>query len=108
MGFSRESWRRCRCHGEGRMALTGRVAFATAAGALLMLAVAVAAAMPSAATRTVLFAMAVFDGVVVACVVADIALAAKVRPLRMVRAGDTMVRLGESATVTITIENPGR
>jgi uncharacterized protein (DUF58 family) len=91
------------------MALTGRVALVATAGALLMLVAAVAAASaPSTATRTVLFAMAAFDGAVVACVLADIALAAKVRPLRMVRAGDTMVRLGESATVTITVENPGR
>jgi uncharacterized protein (DUF58 family) len=92
------------------MALTGRAAAAAVAGALLMLGAAVAAevAAPSAATRTVVFVMVVVDGAVVACVLADIALAAPVRPLRMARAGDTMVRLGESAAITITIENPGR
>jgi uncharacterized protein (DUF58 family) len=84
------------------MVLTGRVALACLAGATVMLVAAIAGA------RLVLLAMVAFDAAVAACVVADVALAARVRPLRMVRGGDTMVRLGETATVTITIENPGR
>src|SRR6266700_1081317 len=84
------------------MVLTGRVALAVLVGATVMLVAAVADA------RQVVAAMVVFDGLLLACVVADIALAARVRPLRMVRAGDRSVRLGETATMTITIENPGR
>ncbi|NED97296.1 DUF58 domain-containing protein [Phytoactinopolyspora alkaliphila] len=40
--------------------------------------------------------------------VTDAALAAAVRPLRFSRAGDTSVRLGQSVTVSLTIQNDGR
>ena len=86
------------------MALTGRVALAGLFGAAAVL---VAAALTPAAATALLVLLA-FDGALLACVVADIVLAAKVRPLRMARSGDTLVRLGETATVTLTIENPGR
>lgn len=84
------------------MALTGRVALAGLFGAAAVL---VAAALTPAAATALLVLLA-FDGALLACVVADIVLAAKVRPLRMARSGDTLVRLGETATVTLTIENP--
>ncbi|MER5949107.1 DUF58 domain-containing protein [Streptomyces sp. NPDC001904] len=38
----------------------------------------------------------------------DFALAAPVRSLRLTRAGDTSVRLGDPADVTLTVTNPGR
>lgn len=87
------------------MALSGRAALLGLAGAIVVLVAALAA---GTAARLALAAMVAFDGALFACVVADLALAAKVRPLRMVRTGDTMVRLGESATVTIIVDNPGR
>jgi uncharacterized protein (DUF58 family) len=86
------------------MALSGRAALAAAAGAAVLLAVAAL----TAAAGPALAVLLAFDGALVACVAADVVLAAKVRPLRMVRSGDTVVRLGETATVTLTIENPGR
>lgn len=84
------------------MALTGRTALAALLGVLVVLAAALVTAPP------VTLALLAFDGALLACVVADVVLAAGVRPLRMVRSGDTTVRLGETVTVTLTIENPGR
>jgi uncharacterized protein (DUF58 family) len=86
------------------VALSGRVALAALLGAVAVL----AAAILGPAAGPALFVLLVFDGALLACVAADVALAASVRPLRMVRSGDTTVRLGETVTVTITIENPGR
>jgi uncharacterized protein (DUF58 family) len=43
-----------------------------------------------------------------AAIVADLLLAASVRRLRITRSGDTRVLLGETATVTVTVRNPGR
>jgi uncharacterized protein (DUF58 family) len=86
------------------VALTGRVALAGLLGALVVLVVAAVAT----AAAPALVVLLVFDGALLACVAADVALAAGVRPLRMVRSGDALVRLGETATVTLTIENPGR
>jgi uncharacterized protein (DUF58 family) len=77
------------------MALTGRAAFAALVAALLILALRVPA--------TVL----VVNGALLAAVAFDLALAAPVRRLRFARSGDTRVLLGESATVTLTVENPG-
>jgi len=82
------------------VALTGRAALAALLGATVVLA---AAAFGQAVT-----ALWVFDGLLLACIVADVALAASVRPLRMTRSGDTIVRLGETTTVTLTIDNPGK
>ncbi len=86
------------------MALTGRAALAVLLGAVAVLFTAVR----TQAAAPALFVLLVFDGALVACVVADLALAARVRSLRLVRSGDTIVRLGQTATVTLTIENPGR
>jgi uncharacterized protein (DUF58 family) len=77
------------------VALTGRAALAALVATLLILAVRVPA--------TVL----VVNGVLLAAVAFDLALAAPVRPLRFARSGDTRVSLGESATVILTVENPG-
>jgi uncharacterized protein (DUF58 family) len=78
------------------MALTGRTALAALAGALLVL-----------AFRTVGALLAV-NLLLAAAVVADLVLAASVRRLRITRSGDTRVLLGETATVTVTVRNPGR
>ena len=75
------------------MALSGR-AFAVA-----LLAVLAVLAVRSAVT------IAVIDGLLLAAIVADVLLAVPVRELRLTRAGDTRVRLGERATVTTTIVN---
>ncbi|WP_033821068.1 DUF58 domain-containing protein [Kitasatospora sp. MBT63] len=77
------------------MALTGRTALLAALGALV-----VGLALPSwagigAVTLPVLLAVLV-----------DLVLAAPVRSLRFSRSGDTSVRLGEGATVELTVTNP--
>lgn len=77
------------------MALTGRAALAALAGALVILA--------TRAPATVL----VVNVVLVIALAADLLLAAPVHSLRFTRSGDTRVLLGESATVTLTVENPG-
>lgn len=51
--------------------------------------------------------LAAVEGVVLAAVIADLALAGSVRRLRFTRDGDTSVRLGEPATVRLVVENPG-
>ena len=75
------------------MALSGRAAAVAVAGVLVVLAV------RSLAT------VAVVDGLLLAGIFLDVALAAPVRALRVSRDGDTRVRLGEPATVTTVIEN---
>ena len=75
------------------MALSGRAAAVAVAGVLVVLAV------RSLAT------VAVIDGLLLAGIFLDVALAAPVRALRVSRDGDTRVRLGEPATVTTVIEN---
>ncbi len=78
------------------MALTGRAALVALLGTLVAVAL--------RTTAAVLLA----DGAVVAAVVADLALAASVRRLKLSRSGDTRVLLGQDATTTVTIVNPGR
>jgi uncharacterized protein (DUF58 family) len=78
------------------MALTGRAALTALIGALVVL-----------AFRTAAAVLAV-EGLLLAGIVADLIMAAGVRPLRMTRSGDTSVRLGETASVTLVLENPGR
>jgi uncharacterized protein (DUF58 family) len=78
------------------MALSGRAAAVAAAAVLVVIAVRVTAAVIAV------------DGLLLAAIAADVLLAAPVRALRMTRGGDTRVRLGETATVTVTIANPGR
>jgi uncharacterized protein (DUF58 family) len=77
------------------MALTGRAALAALIGALVVV-----------VFRTVATLLAV-EGLILAGILADLILAAAVRPLRMTRSGDTAVRLGETAAVTLVLENPG-
>jgi uncharacterized protein (DUF58 family) len=52
-----------------------------------------------------LVTVAVIDGLLLAAIFLDVALAAPVRALRVRRGGDMRVRLGEPATVTTVIEN---
>jgi uncharacterized protein (DUF58 family) len=78
------------------VALTGRAAAAALAGVLVVL-----------AARSWL-AVIILAIALLAAVTLDLLLAAAIRPLRLTRSGDTTVRLGESATVTLTIANPGR
>jgi len=79
------------------MALTGRTALLAALGALVVGLLLPSWAGVGAVTLPVLL------GVLV-----DLALAAPVRTLRFARSGDTSVRLGESATVELTVTNPSR
>lgn len=48
------------------------------------------------------------EGLLLAAVLFDLARAGRVRALRFHRDGDESVRLGESVTVSLTVENPGR
>ncbi|MFF5209353.1 DUF58 domain-containing protein [Streptosporangium sp. NPDC000396] len=78
------------------MALTGRAALLALLGTLVVL----FAPRPGAAVAGVALLLA-------ALIAVDLSLAAGVRPLRFTRAGDRLVRLGESATVELIVENPG-
>jgi uncharacterized protein (DUF58 family) len=76
--------------------LTGRAALA-----------ALIATLAALAFRDVL-ALVVADGLIAAGIAADLVLAAGVGQLRLTRAGDRRVLLGQQAMVTLTIANPGR
>src|SRR3984893_18685873 len=78
------------------MALTGRAALAALIGALVVVVF---------RTEGVVL---IVSGLVLAAVAADVVLAGRVRTLRMTRFGDTRVLLGETASVTLTVENTGR
>ncbi len=78
------------------MTLTGRAAAGARAGAVVLVAV-----------RN-LAALAAVNLLLLAGIAADLLLAARVRPLRLSRSGDTQVRLGQSATVRVTVQHPGR
>jgi uncharacterized protein (DUF58 family) len=78
------------------MAITGRAAAVALAGVLVVL-----------AFRSWLAVLAVAVAIA-AGIVADLLLAAPVRPLRLSRSGATSVRLGDTAQVMLTIANPGR
>jgi uncharacterized protein (DUF58 family) len=78
------------------VALSGRAAAVALAGVLVVLAI--------RSTATVV----IIDGLLLAAVIADAALAAPVSTLQLRRGGDTRVRLGEPATVTTTIVNTSR
>jgi len=78
------------------MALTGRTGLLALVGVLAVLVV------PSVAT------ILVVEGILAAGVLADLALAGSVRGLRLSRDGDDLVRLGETASVRLTVANPGR
>ena len=75
------------------MALSGRAAAVALACVLVVLAV------RSAVT------VLVIDGLLSACIVADLLLAVPVSALRLARDGDSRIRLGETANVTISVEN---
>ena len=75
------------------MALSGRAAAVALACVLVVLAV--------RSTATVL----VIDGLLLAAIVVDLLLAVPVSALRLTRNGDSRVRLGETATVTISLAN---
>ncbi|MGW6919045.1 DUF58 domain-containing protein [Kitasatospora sp. NPDC054939] len=77
------------------MALTGRTALLAALGALV-----VGLLLPSWT------GVAATTGAVLLAVLVDLALAAPVRSLQIVRSGDTTVRLGEPATVDLLVTNP--
>jgi uncharacterized protein (DUF58 family) len=77
------------------MAITGRAAAVALAGVLVVL-----------AFRSWLAVLAVAAAILLT-IAADLMLAAPIRPLVMTRSGDARVRLGETATVTLTIVNPG-
>ncbi|MGW3040048.1 DUF58 domain-containing protein [Kitasatospora sp. NPDC001159] len=77
------------------MALTGRTALLAALGALV-----VGLLLPSWA------GIGVVTGAVLLAVLVDLALAAPVRSLRVDRGGDTTVRLGDSASIELTVTNP--
>ncbi|MFF3664376.1 DUF58 domain-containing protein [Microtetraspora malaysiensis] len=79
------------------MALTGRAGLLAALGALVVL---VAPAPPVA-----VLGLALLLAVLVAV---DLLLAGGVRGLRLHRDGERLVRLGESVTVGLVVENPGR
>ncbi|MDL4776019.1 DUF58 domain-containing protein [Actinomadura xylanilytica] len=78
------------------MALTGRLGLLAALGALVPI------FLPS------WWALAALWAALAAAVAADLALAGNVRALRFHRSGDARVRLGETASVTLIVENLGR
>ncbi len=77
------------------MALTGRAGLLALVGAVV-----VGLVLPST------WGLVLVTGLVLAVVAVDVSLAAPVGPLRLARTGDTAVRLGETATVTLTVQNP--
>ncbi|MFD5462657.1 DUF58 domain-containing protein [Kitasatospora sp. NPDC127059] len=77
------------------MALTGRTALIAALGALF-----VGLLLPSWT------GIGAVTGALLLAVLVDLVLAAPVRSLRIVRSGDTTVRLGDDASVELTVTNP--
>ncbi|WP_327591207.1 DUF58 domain-containing protein [Nonomuraea sp. NBC_00507] len=78
------------------MALTGRAGLVAALGIVVVL----LAPQPGPALAGVCLLLA-------AAIVVDLVFAGAVRPLRFHRSGDTLVRLGQRATVELIVENPG-
>jgi uncharacterized protein (DUF58 family) len=78
------------------VALTGRAALVALIGTLA-----------AVLLRTVP-GLVIVDGLLALAIVADVALAGSVRRLRMSRAGDSRIMLGERGATTLTISNPGR
>jgi uncharacterized protein (DUF58 family) len=78
------------------MAVSGRLALLALLGALVV---------GVSASWAAFWAV---DLVLLALVVLDLTLAGSVRGLRVVRAGDVSVRLGETAAVVVRVSNPGR
>ncbi|MFG1703559.1 DUF58 domain-containing protein [Nonomuraea sp. M3C6] len=78
------------------MALTGRAGLVAAIGVVVVL----FAPQPGAALAGVCLLLA-------AAIIVDLVFAGAVRPLRFHRSGDTLIRLGQRATVELIVENPG-
>ncbi|SDH76638.1 DUF58 domain-containing protein [Nonomuraea jiangxiensis] len=78
------------------MALTGRAGLVAAIGIVVVL----LAPQPGAALAGVCLLLA-------AAILVDLVFAGAVRPLRFHRSGDTLIRLGQRATVELIVENPG-
>jgi uncharacterized protein (DUF58 family) len=78
------------------MTLTGRAALAALIGALAVL-----------AFRS-LAALIAVDAAIAAGIAADLILAAAIRSLRLTRAGDTRILLGQAGAVSLTVANQGR
>lgn len=78
------------------MSLTGRTGLLALVGVLAVLIV------PSGTT------ILIVNAILLAGVLIDLVLAGSVRALRLTRDGDDLVRLGEQATVRLTVANPGR
>jgi len=78
------------------VAVTGRAAFVALIGTLA-----------AVASRSMAGLLAV-DGVILAAIALDLALAAGIRQLTLSRSGDTTILLGQQGTATLTIGNPGR
>ncbi|MBB6170132.1 uncharacterized protein (DUF58 family) [Nocardiopsis mwathae] len=78
------------------MAITGRAVFAAFAGTLVVL-------IAGAAGLWVLWTVL---GVLAALIAVDLLLAPSPRKVTFERGGDTSIRLGESATVTLVVANP--
>ncbi len=81
----------------GGIALTGRTGLLAALGAVVVL----VAPRPGYAVLGLLLALS-------ALVTADLLMAGGVRPLRLRRDGERLVRLGGTVTVGLLVENPGR
>ncbi|WP_415952174.1 DUF58 domain-containing protein [Streptomyces sp. KLOTTS4A1] len=79
------------------MALTGRAALLAALGSV-----------PVGLLAPSWTGMLAVNSPLALAMMCDYALAAPVRSLRFTRSGDTSVRLGDTADVTLTIENPSR
>ncbi|MGC0316362.1 DUF58 domain-containing protein [Kitasatospora acidiphila] len=77
------------------MALTGRTALLAALGSLI-----VGLLLPSWA------GIGAVSGILLLAVLLDLLLAAPVRSLQLARSGDSTVRLGEPATVELSVSNP--
>ncbi|MEO3871269.1 DUF58 domain-containing protein [Nonomuraea sp. B12E4] len=78
------------------MALTGRAGLLAAVGIVVVL----LAPQPGAALAGVCLLMA-------AAILVDLVFAGAVRRLKFHRSGDTLIRLGQRATVELIVENPG-
>ncbi|MEO3886305.1 DUF58 domain-containing protein [Nonomuraea sp. B5E05] len=78
------------------MALTGRAGLLAAIGILVVM----FAPLPGPALAGVCLLLA-------AAIIVDLVFAGAVRPLRFHRSGETLMRLGQRATVELVVENPG-
>jgi uncharacterized protein (DUF58 family) len=78
------------------MTLTGRAGLVTLSGGLAVLAFRTTAA------------LLVVNALILACVAADLVLAAAIGRLRVSRSGDARIHLGQSGTISVVVANSGR